>query len=202
MKKRLMALICVALLTVGMTMTVAAAPSPAAAAPSPAADGIVTGVEKAVNKDNVAVEVVAENLSADQYATEMAYIKNVDNLKKELGTAYKDGMAIIDTKNVKVVGEASLIAWPVTITFTAKSIKATDDVVMLHYNETNKAWEVIKATVGDGTITGTFNSLSPVVFVKAGAATSPTTGEPISLMVAGAAVLMGAAGAVVSKKRK
>lgn len=195
MKKRLMALICVALLTVGMTMTVAAAPSPAA-------DGIVTGVEKAVNKDNVAVEVVAENLSADQYATEMAYIKNVDNLKKELGTAYKDGMAIIDTKNVKVVGEASLIAWPVTITFTAKSIKATDDVVMLHYNETNKAWEVIKATVGDGTITGTFNSLSLVVFVKAGAATSPTTGEPISLMVAGAAVLMGAAGAVVSKKRK
>lgn len=202
MKKRLMALICVALLTVGMTMTVAAAPSPAAS-------GVVTAIEKAVDKNNAAIAVtgndavlVAENLSADQYATEMAYIKNVDNLKKELGTAYKDGMAIIDTKNVKVVGEASLIAWPVTITFTAKSIKATDDVVMLHYNETNKAWEVIKATVGDGTITGTFNSLSPVVFVKAGAATSPTTGEPISLMVAGAAVLMGAAGAVVSKKRK
>ena len=195
MKKRLIALFSAALLVAGMTMTVAAAPSPAAT-------GVVTGIEKAVNKDNVAVEVVAEDLSADQYATEMAYIKNVDNLKKELGTAYKDGMAIIDTKNVKVVGEASLIAWPVTITFTAKSIKATDDVVMLHYNETNKAWEVIKATVGDGTITGTFNSLSPVVFVKAGAATSPTTGEPISLMVAGAAVLMGAAGAVVSKKRK
>lgn len=195
MKKRLIALFSAALLVAGMTMTVAAAPSPAAT-------GVVTGIEKAVNKDNVAVEVVAEDLSADQYATEMAYIKNVDNLKKELGTAYKDGMAIIDTKNVKVVGEASLIAWPVTVTFTAKSIKATDDVVMLHYNVTDSKWEVIKATAGDGTITGTFNSLSPVVFVKAGAATSPTTGEPISLMVAGAAVLMGAAGAVVSKKRK
>lgn len=202
MKKRLMALICVALLTVGMTMTVAAAPSPAAS-------GVVTAIEKAVDKNNAAITVtgadavlVAEDLSADQYATEMAYIKNVDNLKKELGTAYKDGMAIIDTKNVKVVGEASLIAWPVTVTFTAKSIKATDDVVMLHYNVTDSKWEVIKATAGDGTITGTFNSLSPVVFVKAGAATSPTTGEPISLMVAGAAVLMGAAGAVVSKKRK
>ena len=195
MKKRLIALFSAALLVAGMTMTVAAAPSPAAT-------GVVTGIEKAVNKDNVAVEVVAENLPADQYATEIAYIKNVDNLKKELGNSYKDGMAIIDTKNVRVVGDASLIAWPVTITFTAKSIKATDDVVMLHYNVTDSKWEVIKATAGDGTITGTFNSLSPVVFVKAGAATSPTTGEPISLMVAGAAVLMGAAGAVVSKKRK
>ena len=195
MKKRLIALFSAALLVAGMTMTVAAAPSPAAT-------GVVTGIEKAVNKDNVAVEVVAENLPADQYATEIAYIKNVDNLKKELGSSYKDGMAIIDTKNVRVVGDASLIAWPVTITFTAKSIKATDDVVMLHYNVTDSKWEVIKATAGDGTITGTFNSLSPVVFVKAGAATSPTTGEPISLMVAGAAVLMGAAGAVVSKKRK
>lgn len=202
MKKRLMALICVALLTVGMTMTVAAAPSPAAS-------GVVTAIEKAVDKNNAAIVVtgadaklVAEDLPADQYATEIAYIKNVDNLKKELGSSYKDGMAIIDTKNVRVIGEASLISWPVTITFTAKSIKATDDVVMLHYNVTDSKWEVIKATAGDGTITGTFTSLSPVVFVKAGAATSPTTGEPISLMVAGAAVLMGAAGAVVSKKRK
>lgn len=202
MKKRLMALICVALLTVGMTMTVAAAPSPAAS-------GVVTAIEKAVDKNNAAIAVtgadaklVAENLPADQYTAEINYIKNVDNLKKELGTAYKDGMAIIDTKNVRVIGEASLISWPVTITFTAKSIKATDDVVMLHYNVTDSKWEVIKATAGDGTITGTFTSLSPVVFVKAGAATSPTTGEPISLMVAGAAVLLGAAGAVVSKKRK
>lgn len=202
MKKRLMALICVALLTVGMTMTVAAAPSPAAS-------GVVTAIEKAVDKNNAAIVVtgadaklVAEDLPADQYATEIAYIKNVDNLKKELGSSYKDGMAIIDTKNVRVIGDANSIAWPVTITFTAKSIKATDDVVMLYYNVTDSKWEVIKATAGDGTITGTFNSLSPVVFVKAGAATSPTTGEPISLMVAGAAVLMGAAGAVVSKKRK
>lgn len=195
MKKRLIALFSAALLVAGMTMTVAAAPSPAAT-------GVVTGIEKAVNKDNVAVEVVAENLPADQYATEIAYIKNVDNLKKELGSSYKDGMAIIDTKNVRVVGDASLIAWPVTITFTAKSIKATDDVVMLHYNVTDSKWEVIKATAGDGTITGTFNSLSPVVFVKAGAATSPTTGEPISLMVAGVAVVAGAIGTAASKKRK
>jgi LPXTG-motif cell wall-anchored protein len=31
--------------------------------------------------------------------------------------------------------------------------------------------------------------------------TSPTTGEPISLMVAGASMIIGAAGVVVSKKR-
>lgn len=202
MKKRLMALICVALLTVGMTMTVAAAPSPAAS-------GVVTAIEKAVDKNNAAIAVtgadaklVLENLPADQYTAEINYIKNVDNMKKALGSYYKDGMGIIDTKNVKVVGDASLIAWPATVTFTANGIKATDEVVILHYSDANKAWEAIKTTTGEGTITATFNSLSPVVFVKAGAATSPTTGEPISLMVAGAAVLMGAAGAVVSKKRK
>ncbi len=197
MKKRFMALICVALLTVGMTMTTLAA-NPSVVA------GVVTAIEKAVDKNNadVSAKLVLENLPAGQYTAELNYIKNADNMKKELGTYYKDGMGIIDTKNVKVVGDASSIAWPATVTFKANGIKATDEVVILHYNDTNKAWEAIKTTTGEGTITATFNSLSPVVFVKAGAATSPTTGEPISLMVAGAAVLMGAAGTVISKKRK
>lgn len=201
MKKRFMALICAALLVAGMTMTVSASPS---------VDGErVTGIEKAVGKDNATIvvtgdnaQLVAEDMPADQYATEISYIKNADNLKKELGDAYKDGMDIIAIKNVKVVGDEKLIPWPATITFKVTGIKAADEVVMLHYNVTDKTWEVIKATAGAGTITGTFNSLSPVVFVGPSATTSPTTGEPISLMVAGAAVLMGAAGAVVSKKRK
>ncbi len=197
MKKRFMALICVALLTVGMTMTTLAA-NPSVVA------GVVTAIEKAVDKNNadVSAKLVLENLPADQYTAELNYIKNADNMKKELGSYYKDGMGIIDTKNLRVVGDASLISWPVTVTFKANGIKATDEVVILHYNETNKAWEAIKTTTGEGTITATFNSLSPVVFVKEGAATSPTTGEPVSLMVAGAAVLMGAVGTVISKKRK
>lgn len=200
MKKRLMALVCAAVLTVGMSMT-AFATNPSVVA------GVVTGIEKAVDKNGAAIDVegtdakiVVENLPADKYVDEVKYIK--DNYKKELGDAYKDGMVIIDIKNVRVVGDPAEINWDATVTFTAKGVKAGEDVAILHYDEAEKKWEVIKATAGDETIKATFDSLSPVVFVKVGPVASPTTGEPVSLMVAGVAVALGTVGAVVSRKRK
>lgn len=201
MKKRLMALVCAAVLTVGMSMTAFAA-NPSVVA------GVVTGIEKAVDKNGAAIDVegadakiVVENLPKDKYVEEIKYIE--ENYKKELGDAYKEGMVIIDEKNVRVVGDPALINWDATITFTANGVKAGEDVVLLHYNETAKDWEVIEATAGDETIKATFKSLSPVVFVKVGpVGGSPKTGEPVSLMVAGAAVAIGTLGAAVSRKRK
>lgn len=200
MKKRLMALVCAAVLTVGMSMT-AFATNPSVVA------GVVTGIEKAVDKNGAAIDVegtdakiVVENLPKDKYVEEIKYIEA--NYKKELGDAYKEGMVIIDEKNVRVVGDPALINWDATITFTANGVKAGEEVVLLHYDETAKDWEVIKATAGDETIKATFDSLSPVVFVKVGPVASPTTGEPVSLMVAGVAVALGTVGTVVSRKRK
>ncbi len=52
----------------------------------------------------------------------------------------------------------------IKITFTAKDVKATDRIVVLHLTA-DGTWEVIRdAVAGDGTITGTFTSLSPVFY--------------------------------------
>lgn len=198
MKKRLMALACVAVLTLGMSMT-ALATNPSVQA------GVVTGVESA--KDNagtsakVIVEAIHENHEHDE---EKDYISVEANMKKELErlNAYEAGMKVLDVKNVEIEGDASLIKFPLTITFTVNGIKAGDKVILLHYVSDAKGWEKLDTTTGNGTVTATFNSLSPVAFIKVADATSPTTGEPVSLMLAGAVVALGAVGTVVSKKRK
>lgn len=190
MKKKLMALVCVALLTVGMTMTVAAAN------PSVSADGLVTGVQKATDKNGKEVKSSVKSPSQEQ----SDYIKNKDNLKKELGDKYKDGMGAADVKDVEFDEGTE---YPVDVTFDAPSVKDGDEVEILGYNPTTKTWETIKAKAGNGTITATIPAgITTLAFITTSATTSPTTGEPVSLMVAGMAVLVGAAGAAISKKRK
>ena len=58
---------------------------------------------------------------------------------------------------------------PVTLTFNVAGVKATDYIVVLHNN--NGVWENIPCTVGDGTVTATFTSLSPIAIVKLSADT-------------------------------
>ena len=58
---------------------------------------------------------------------------------------------------------------PVTLTFNVAGVKATDYIVVLHNN--NGVWESIPCTVGDGTVTATFTSLSPIAIVKLSADT-------------------------------
>lgn len=67
-----------------------------------------------------------------------------------------------------------------TITFTVAGAKSTDNYVVLHQLH-NGTWEVLNGTAGEGTVTATFTSLSPVVFVKlASATTDPETNpEPV-----------------------
>ncbi len=205
MKKRLMALACVAVLTLGMSMTTLAA-NPSVQA------GVVTGIEKAADKNGAAVDVegadakiIVEAIDDNhEHDAEKDYISVEANMKKELErlNAYEAGMKVLDVKNVEVVGDAKLIEWPVTITFTVNGIKAGDKVILLHYVDATKGWEKIDTTTGNGTVTATFNSLSPVAFIKVADATSPTTGEPVSLMLAGAVVALGTVGTVISKKRK
>ena len=200
-----MALACVAVLVLGMSMTTLAA-NPSVQA------GVVTGIDKVVDKNNAvvgaegsSVEIVVEAIGEDHtHDAEKDYISVEANMKKELErlNAYEAGMKLLDVKNVKVVGDAKLVQWPVTITFTVNGIKAGDKVILLHYVDATKGWEKIDTTTGNGTVTATFNSLSPVAFIKVADATSPTTGEPVSLMLAGAVVALGTVGTVISKKRK
>lgn len=57
------------------------------------------------------------------------------------------------------------IANGVEVTFKAPGIAAGDQLVVLHL-KSDGAWEQIKATAGNGVITGTFTSLSPVFYAK------------------------------------
>ena len=73
--------------------------------------------------------------------------------------------------------------FPLKITFAMKGVTASSKVQILHYDAKKAAWEKIDTTVADGTVTGTFSSLSPVAFVvdkttltsATGTATSPAT---------------------------
>lgn len=201
MKKRLMALACVAVLTLGMSMTTLAA-NPSVQA------GIVTGVEGAKDKEGTSAKVVVEAIhdnhehdeEKDYISTEANVKKELANLKVEVKTGEK--VQVLDVKNVEIEGDASLVKFPLTITFKVNGIKAGDKVILLHYVSDAKGWEKLDTITGNGTVTATFNSLSPVAFIKLADAKAPATGEPISLMLAGAVVALGTVGTVVSKKRK
>ncbi len=201
MKKRLMALACVAVLTLGMSMTTLAA-NPSVQA------GIVTGVESAKDNAGTSAKVIVEDIhDTHEHAPEEDYIREDANVKKELdklNVVVKTGekVQVMDVKNVEIEGDASLVKFPLTITFKVNGIKAGDKVILLHYVSDEKGWEKLDTTTGNGTVTATFNSLSPVAFIKLADATSPTTGEPVSLMLAGAVVALGTVGTVISKKRK
>lgn len=190
MKKRILALFSVALLVAGMTMT-------AVAAPSVTGSGIIIGIEDAQDEQGTDVTVVVEQLNASA-AAEVESIKSTATLKEVLGDKYQAGMKVADLKEVRVVGDASLIDWPLTITFKAKGVTSNTVVEVLHYK--NSAWEIVPSSAGNRTITATFNSLSPVAFVIKDVK-SPGTGESSMMMWAIAAVAVGAAGIVVSKKR-
>lgn len=184
-----MALICATLLLVSMSMT-AFASNPSVQA------GIVTGVEKAVDADGKAARISVVALS-DTYKEQGDYIKVAANMKKELGNAYEEGMQVIDVKSLSAEGD---VKTPVTVTFNVNGVKAGTRIVLLQY--VDNAWKVVEATAGNGTVTATLNSLSPVAFIAKGVITSPSTGESMMTMVAIAAVVIGAVGlTTVSKKR-
>ncbi len=91
--------------------------------------------------------------------------------------------------------------FPVTLTFDVNGVKAGMNVYALHFNAEKDMWEVIPATAGNGTVTATFTSLSPVAIVTTDAAVvSPKTAD--TTMVWAAMALVAIAGvAVVNKKR-
>ena len=211
MKKRLMALACVAVLTLGMSMT-ALATNPSVQA------GIVSGVDKVVDKNNNAiggegssVKLIVEDIhDTHEHAPEEDYIREDANVKKELDNLKVEIKAdekaqVLDVRNVELETTGNVNAadlFPITITFKVNGIKAGDKVILLHYVSDAKGWEKLDTITGNGTVTATFNSLSPVAFIKLADAKAPSTGEPVSLMLAGAVVALGTVGTVVSKKRK
>lgn len=204
--KRVAAVLCGAALLASMTVS-------AFALPSPSVSGFVKGVKSAVDANGNAVKIVVELISqADLTAKEQTAVDALREnptaqLKNILGSEYKDTLQLVDIRNVKIVGDASLVKFPVDVTFDVPGVTSSSEAILLHYVEKDDKWEVIHAKTGDKTIEASFNSLSPVAFVvdtntannmdKVGGntdKTSPKTGEPALPMGAVAAIVAVAAG--------
>lgn len=172
----------------------------ALAAGSPSAKVEGTGTDKDGNSVGIVVS------ATEQAAPETATIKEV------VGSNYVDTMKVVAIQDVSVEGEGE-VAWPVTITFSYAGVNKNTKVAVLHWN--GSAWENVAATAGDGTITATFTSLSPVAIIVDSATMtqtstgtgsngvkSPNTGESSVVFALGIVALVAACGALgLSKKR-
>lgn len=178
----------------------------AAAADSPHTNGVVS-VLNAYDTDGKYVEVIVQELPEQYTAVAEELRQNMSLVRQLLGNDYVNGMRIVDISEVHVVGDKSLVKFPVTTIFRVPGVLSTTKVGVLHYNDQKGAWEKVPSTAGNGTITAVFDDLSPVAFIidpatAAGATdgngTSPETGEPsmafagiIALAAIGAAYVLG-----------
>lgn len=163
-------------------MTVFAAPSPSGS------DFVVGGISNAVDADGNDVSGFLEVTELpDEYADAAAQIRTAEGLQAAMGADYNENMIVLDIVEARVVGDASQVKFPVTITFQVNGVTASTRGTILHY--TGSEWEKIPTTMGEGTMTGTFASLSPVAFVVdkttlTGGTVSPKTSAQSAAAVA------------------
>lgn len=184
------------------------------AAGSPSSSGVVQGVTNAVDKDGTAVRVEVQELS-EEGKTAAAQIQDEAGLKAVMGSEFEEGMELLDVQEAVVIGDESLVVWPVTLTFSIPGVVPTTKIKVLHFKG---SWEVVPSKAGNGTVEATFESLSPVAFVvdkstmdtstgTTGAAagtgaTSPKTGESSAVMGLGLVALLAAGGAFGLSRKK
>lgn len=210
--KKLVAVLCAAVMTVGMAVNVFAAPSPSVS-------GVVTAVESAKDADGNAVDIKIETVSeaeAEQHFTEeekaaVAEIKESKEkfkaiAKEALGDKFEEGMELVDIRNL-YVPEGANVTFPLTITVKVTGVTEASKVAVLYY--TNGKWEDVNAVAGNGTITFTVNSLSPFAFIvdantakNVGSTTSPATGEANTMVWVAIVAVAAAAGMVVTYRKK
>ena len=198
--KRLLSAIAAGVLACAMSFNVMAADSPSTS-------GVVKEATNATDKAGASVSIKIKTLPTEVQAV-AEEVKKPEKVKEVLADKYVEGMYVMDVQEVVVEGDASQVNWPVTITFSVPGVVSTTKVAVLHYNAQRSAWEVVDSKAGEGTITATFNSPSPVAFVidKNTAATttstSPKTGESFAVIGLGVIALMAAGGAYGLSRKK
>lgn len=159
--KKLTSLVLVTVLSCMMGITAFAAGE------SPEINGVVTEITNAVDKNGNAVKATLGEVE------DKSLIENIRKTFKDVlraaGIEVTEGMEVVDVKDVTVPEGTE---FPVTITFKAAGVTSETRVEVLHY--TGSEWEVVKSKAGEGTITATFTSLSPVAFVIDKDTMSPT----------------------------
>lgn len=191
--KKVLGIVLAGTLSIAMGIT-------AFATPSPEKNAIVTEYTEAVDKNGNNVEIIIEDLT-EEGKEAAKLLQDKQTLKEIIGDNYVDGMEVIDVREVRAIGNP---VFPVTITFKVPGVLASTNVAILHYE--NGAWTEEPSKAGKGTITATFDSLSPVAFVvdkntSASSTESPKTSETPTVAVAGVVAIIALAGAVVFRKR-
>lgn len=157
-----------------------------------AADGTVLQNSQLVRSDSTGPEITAA-----QAKTAIS------------GSSATDTVSVLDQFDLteKDVAQSK---FPLTVTFNVAGVTKDMDVKILHFE--NNAWKDVTVSVNDGTVTGTFASLSPIAIVKLAPAasapsggtpgTSPKTGEAGHTALAVGALLVASVGMVFLTKRK
>lgn len=195
--KRFISAAAAAVLALSLSLT-------AFAAPSATISGIVTvdAKDNGIDGNGNVITATLSDVSAE-YQDVVADIRRPETLRALLGSAYVETMSVVDVRDVTVPDGT---VFPVTIRFNVPGVTASTKVAVLHYDTEKKAWEVVESKAGQGTITATFTSLSPVAFVvdksTSASTTSPQTGEHSMVVLFGAAAVAAACGAVGLSRKK
>jgi len=175
--KKVMGFVLTAVLCLGMTTTVLASNSRVEdnTGNMPSSSTVIDGVE--VELEVKTVEEARASLSAEQQTKidEVLAVVNSGNatevaeMQKTLikDVAQKDVSQVKNSKLVDLtlpVGQ-TIPAGGISLTISDSNITAGMNIVMLHL-KTDGTWENIPVTVGNGTIIGTFTSLSPVYYFE------------------------------------
>lgn len=177
MKKKIAVLLAAVLvLSMGTTVyaagssdtTTTTAPTAAEVAAQKEATTLATGVEAS---SSVVIDGVAQSVNASITSVHPTIVDTAKNAASVLVSEEASVLKVVDVKLPVSFSKA-------TITFNVSGVVAGQNIQVLH-QESNGQWVIIPdVTVGDGTVTATFTSLSPVAFVSV--ATSDKTGEMVS----------------------
>ncbi len=194
MKKRVLALICAAVMSLGMSMTVFAAGSTDATQAAYHTPVMSTGTQ-AFSAATIAgfatVTTASGNATVTAVSTEVAA-----SAVAEANAMYGNGSFVATIVDVSLPADT---VFPYQLTLQNPNIWAGQKVTILHY--VNGAWEKLSpSAVGDKTVTVTITSCSPFAVVIDTQA-SPKTMDP-SLAVSGLAGLFAAGAALTGKKKE
>lgn len=170
------------------------------AEPSPSASTAITGAA-AVDANGNTAEVIVSELP-EEYADAAAAIQTEETLREVMGDGFNENMVVVDVVDVTTEGD---VAFPLDITFEVAGVTSSTNAQVLHY--VDEQWQKEPTTVGEGTVTATFESLSPVAIVidrttlaSGAGVTSPQT-SAVSVSAVALVGIAAAAAAVILKKK-
>lgn len=111
-------------------------------------DGNIT----ALNENNVSVTVKKDKPTAAEVTEANEEVKKIGNTE------------ILGMSNLSVSDSSAITSKGLKVTLKVPGVKPTDKVYILH--KVKNGWERLKATAGNGTVTTTMYSFSPVAVIR------------------------------------